>query len=166
MNIRLETLNLTRYNEERHKYLKEEFETGESVSKFIHQIGQRLESSKNNHDNIFQSAFVVEDNYVPIGYLYISSNERDEVFLECSFLKRFRKKGYGRTLLNEISNYLFEQHNIRCIKGDVDPSNKNSQQMLEACGYLFDEDEYEARNFIGNMVFFKESDCYVSKRRK
>lgn len=74
--------------------------------------------------------------------------------------------GYGRTLLNEISNYLFEQYNIRCVKGDVDPSNKNSQQMLEACGYLFDEEEYERRNFIGNMVFFKESDCYVSKRRK
>ena len=87
MNIKLETLNLTRYNEEKHKYLKEEFETGESVSRFIHLIGQRLELSKNNHDNIFQSAFVVEDNYVPIGYLYISSNEKDEVFLECSFLK-------------------------------------------------------------------------------
>ena len=166
MNIKLETLSLTRYQEEKHKNLKDELETGESASRFIHQIAQRLEGSKNDITNIFQSAFVVEDNSVPIGYLYISSNKKDEVYLECSFLKRFRNRGYGKTLLTEVEEYLFEHHNIRCIKGDVDPSNKNSQSMLEACGYLFDEEEYESRNFIGNMQFFKESDCYVSKRRK
>lgn len=166
MNIKLETLFLTRYNEEKHKKLKEELENGESSSRFIHQISQRLEGSKNNFNNIFQSAFVIEHNDIPIGYLYISSNKKDEVFLECSFLKQFRSKGYGIMLLNQISDYLFEKHNIKCIKGDVDPSNKKSMAMFEACGYLFDEEEYESRNFIGNMQFFKESDCYVSRRRK
>lgn len=165
MNIKLETLNLTRYDDEKHKILKEELENGESASRFIHQIAQRLNNSSYAGDNIFQSAFVVLDKDMPIGYVYISSNKNDEVFLECSLLKRFRKMGYGKRLLNEVSNYLFEQHNIRCIKGDVDPSNKNSQMMLESCGYLFDEEDYEERNFIGNMVFFKESECYVPKRR-
>ena len=166
MNIKLETLSLTRYDDEKHQYLKNELEKGESSSRFIHQIAERLDNSNNSNSNIFQSAFVVLDGDIPIGYVYISSNRNDEVFLECSLLKTFRNKGYGKRLLNEVSNYLFEEHNIRCIKGDVDPSNKNSQLMLESCGYLFDEEEYEKRNFIGNMVFFKESECYISKRRK
>lgn len=166
MNIKLETLVLTRYNEKKHKNLKEELENGESSSKFIHQIAQNLENSKNNFSNIFQSSFVIEHNDISIGYLYISSNKNDEVFLECSLLKQFRSKGYGTILLNQVSDYLFENHNIKCIKADVNPSNKKSMAMLCACGYLFDEEEYESRNFIGNMQFFKESDCYVSKRRK
>ena len=165
MNIKLETLNLTRYDEEKHKFLKDELENGESSSRFIHQIAQRLDNSSYAGENIFQSAFVVLDKDMPIGYVYISSNKKDEVFLECSLLKNFRGVGYGKILLNEVSNYLFENYNIRCIKGDVDPSNKKSQMMLESCGYLFDEEDYEERNFIGNMVFFKESDCYVPKRR-
>lgn len=166
MIIKLETLDLTRYNDKQHKFLKIELESGKSSSRFIHQISERLDSSSYCNENIFQSAFVVLDKDIPIGYLYISSNEHDEVFLECSLLKQFRNMGYGKRLLNEVGDYLFINHNIRCIKGDVDPSNKNSQMMLESCGYLFDEEDYEKRNYTGNMVFFKESDCYVSKRRK
>ena len=166
MNIKLDTLNLTRYDSEKHVFLKEELEKGESSSRFIHQIAQRLDNSSYAGENIFQSAFVVLDGNMPIGYVYISSNKKDEVFLECSLLKNFRKMGYGKRLLNEVSDYLFENHNIRCIKGDVDPSNKNSLMMLEACGYEFDEEDYEERNFMGNMVFFKESEYYVSKRKK
>lgn len=165
MNIKLETLNLTRYNEKYEK-LRNELENGSSSSKFIHQIAQRLDTSIYSKENVFQSAFVVLDDEVPIGYLYISSNKNDEVFLEYSLLKDFRGKGYGKRLLNEISDYLFINHNIRSIRADVDPSNKNSMMLLESCGYLFDEEEYENRNFIGRMQFYKESDCYVSKRRK
>ena len=166
MYIKLETLDLTRYDAEKHRFLKEDLENGESASRFIHQMAQRLDNSIYAGENIFQSAFVVLDREIPIGYVYISSNKNDEVFLEYSLLKSFRGMGYGKRLLNEVSNYLFENHNIRCIKGDVDPSNKNSQMMLESCGYEFDEEDYEERNFMGNMVFFKESECYVSKRKR
>ena len=166
MYIKLETLDLTRYDAEKHRFLKEDLENGESASRFIHQMAQRLDNSIYAGENIFQSAFVVLDREIPIGYVYISSNKNDEVFLEYSLLKSFRGMGYGKRLLNEVSNYLFENHNIRCIKGDVDPSNKNSQMMLESCGYEFAEEDYEERNFMGNMVFFKESECYVSKRKR
>lgn len=165
MNIKLDTLNLTRYDEKYEK-LKIDLENGESSSRFIHQIAQRLDTSIYSKENIFQSAFVVLDGEIPIGYLYISSNKNDEVFLECSLLKSFRGKGYGKRILNEISDYLFVNHNIRSIRADVDPSNKNSMMVLESCGYIFDEEEYEDRNFIGKMQFYKESECYVSKRRK
>jgi len=32
--------------------------------------------------------------------------------------------------------------------------------------FYLDEEEYEARNFIGKMQFIKESDLYISKRKK
>lgn len=166
MNIELETLNLIRYNEEKHKVLKEEFKNGESASKFIYSIEERLEGSKNNDRTIFQSAFVVEDKEKPIGYIYISNMKFDEVFFECSILKKFRGQGYGKKILNEITDYLFQEHNIKSIRLDIDPSNKNSISSATSCGYFLDEEEYESRNYTGKMQFVKESEYYISKRRK
>lgn len=165
MNIQLESLFLTRYNPEKHLPLKQELETGESSSEFIHQIGERLESSKDNDRSIYTSAFVVEDLGTPIGYLYISSMVRDEVFLEYAVLKEERGKGYGSDIIRETTDYLFKNHNIRSIRLDIDPSNKNSINAAEACGYSVDEEEFASRNFTGRMQFVKDSEYYVSKRR-
>ena len=165
MDIELKTLNLTRYSEERDKNLKNELENGLSSSNFIHQIGERLVISKDNNKSIYNSAFVVLDNSNPVGYLFISSRINDEVFLECSILKEYRGKGYGSRITNEISDYLFEEENIRSIKLDIDPSNKKSILAAEACGFFLDEEEYESRNYMGKMQFVRESDCYINKRK-
>lgn len=166
MNIELETLRITRYDEEKHSSLKKELESGISSSKYIHQIGERLELSKNNHSTLYQSAFVVEGENMPVGYLFISSMVRDEVFIEYAVLKDFRKMGYGSSIVSEVVDYLFKNHNIRSIRLDIDPSNKNSILLAESCGFSLDEEDYESRNFTGKMQFIKESDCYISKRRK
>ena len=89
---------------------------------------------------------------------------KDEVFLEYSILKTFRNMGYGSDIVNEVTNYLFEKHNIRSVRLDIDPSNKNSILLATSCG--FEEEEYEKKNFAGKMQFVKESNCYVQKRRK
>jgi len=166
MDIELETLNLTRYNEVKYKIIKDELENGLSSSSYIHQIGERLEISKNNNKSIYNSAFVVLDNSIPVGYLFISSRINDEVFLECSILKEYRKMGYGSRITNEISDYLFEEENIRSIKLDIDPSNKKSILAANSCGFFLDEEEYESRNYMGKMQFVRESDCYINKRKK
>lgn len=165
MNIELDSLVLTRYSEEKHRKLKEAFETGTSHSDFIHQIGSRLENSKNNNRNIFQSAFVVESEDIPIGYVFISSRIHDEVFLEYAVLKEYRGIGYGSSIIRETSDYLFQNHNIKDIRLDIDPSNKNSINAAEACGYTLDEDEFASRNYTGRMQFVQDSTYYVSKRR-
>lgn len=166
MCVELETLRLVRYSDNLYVYLKDELENGESSSKYIHQIGERLENSKDNNESMYQSAFVVLDEDEPIGYLYISSMVNDEVFLEYAILKEFRRMGYASDIVNEVSDYLFENFNIRSIRLDIDPSNKNSILVANSCGFMLDEDEFESRNFIGKMQFVKESDCYISKRRK
>lgn len=165
MNIELDSLVLTRYLEEKHKRLKENFESGESHSDFIYQIGSRLENSKNNNRSIYQSAFVVEDLGVPVGYLFISNRIRDEVFLEYAVLKEYRGMGYGSDIVRQTTDYLFQNHNIKDIRLDIDPSNKNSINTAEACGYTLDEDEFASRNYTGRMQFVQDSTYYVSKRR-
>lgn len=165
VNIELDSLKLTRYKEEKHKGLKEEFEKGESHSNFIHQIASRLENSKNNNRNIYQSAFIVEAEEIPIGYLFISSRVRDEVFLEYAVLKPYRGLGYGSTIIRETTDYLFQNYNIRAIRLDIDPSNKNSISVATSNGYSLDEEEFASRNYTGRMQFVKDSTYYISKRR-
>ncbi len=165
MNIELDSLILTRYSEEKHKRLKEDFESGESHSSFIYQIGSRLENSKNNNRSIYQSAFVVEDLGVPVGYLFISNKIRDEVFLEYAVLKQYRGMGYGSDIVRQTTDYLFQNHNIKDIRLDIDPSNKNSINTAEACGYTFDEDEFASHNYTGKMQFVQDSTYYFSKRK-
>lgn len=166
MNIVLETLQLVRYSEEKYKNLKDEFENGISSSNYIHQIAERLEYSRNDNKNIFNTAFVVLDEEIPIGYLFISSMIRDEVFLEYAVLKEFRGIGYGSSIVNDVTNYLFQNFNIRSIRLDIDPSNKNSLLVANSCGFILDEENFENRNFIGKMQFTKENYNYISKRRK
>lgn len=165
MDIELKSLLLTRYCEDRHKKLKEDFDAGASHSNYIHQIGERLETSKNNNRSIYQSAFVVEDLGTPVGYVFISSMIQDEVFLEYAVLKDQRGKGYGRDIISETTDYLFQNHNIKSIRLDIDPSNKQSINAAEACGYTADEEEFASRNYLGRIQFVKDSEYYVSKRR-
>ena len=163
--IKLETLNLCRYDENKHSSLKRSFEN-ESKSNFIHNVSDRLSNFSNCKDFSFQSAYVVLENNVPIGYVFISNMFNDEVFLELSVLKEFRGMGKAKKIINEVCDYLFVNHNIRVVKLDIDPSNKNSILAAQACDFLFDEEEYESRGFTGKMVFYKESLCYESKRRR
>lgn len=163
MNIELDTLTLVRYGEE-FAQVKDELDKGDSSSSFIHQIGERLEMTRDN-DSVFQSAYVVLDFDMPVGYLFISSVVRDEVFLEYAVLKEHRGKGYASDMVSETTAYLFENHNMRSVRLDIDPSNKNSILVARACGFMVDEDEYEARNFTGKMQFIKENEYYISKRR-
>lgn len=166
MEIKLQTLRLSRYDEETHLKLKDDLENGPSVSNYIHQVGSRLEGSKDNNRTIYQSAFVALDGELAIGYLYISSMKNDEVFLEYTVLKEHRGRGYAKRIVNETTEYLFENHNIRSIRLDIDPSNRKSISVAEACGFFADEDEYGLRNYQGRIQFVKDSYCYESKRRK
>ncbi len=166
MQIHLETLTLTRYEEAKHKSLMEELDCKDSKSRFIHNIKDRLLASANISDFSFASAYVVEENHLPIGYTYLSPMKKDTVFIEISLRKQEREKGIGSRLLTEFSEYLFTKQNIKEVRADVDPSNQKSIHMLLNCGFSIDEEEFAQRNYTGKMEFVKDSYCYESKRRK
>lgn len=166
MQINLETVTLTRYNEAKHKDMMEELDNKDSKSRFIHNIKDRLIASSFNQEFSFASAYVIEEKDIPVGYTYLSPMKNDIVFIEISLLKQVRGKGIGSRALEEVSDYLFTNHNIKEARADVDPSNEKSINMLLNCGFSPDEEEYASRGFNGKMEFVKDSYCYESKRRK
>lgn len=166
MPIDLKTITLTRYDQARHQELMEELDHKDSKSRFIHSIKDRLISSSYQKDFSFASAYVVEENNIPVGYTYLSPRNKDSVFIEISLLKQARGRGLGSRTLTEVSDYLFTKYNIKEIRADVDPSNKKSINMLLNCGFSPDEEEYAQRGYKGKIEFVKDSYCYQLKRRK
>lgn len=166
MKIELETITLTRYDEGKHRNMMEELDSKESKSRFIHNIKDRLIGSASNKEFSYASAYVIEENDIPVGYTYLSPMKNDVVFIEMSLLKQVRGKGLGSRILTEFSDYLFTHHNIKEVRADVDPSNEKSMNMLLNCGFSPDEEEFAERGYTGKMEFVKDSYCYESKRRK
>lgn len=164
MEIVLSTLSLVRYDNE-YSDLKEEFENGSSKSPYIDSIGVRLANSSSRKD-VFQSAFVVLDDGVAVGYVFISSMIKDEVFLEYAVLREFRGMGIATRIVDEVSEYLFSSLNIKTVKLDIAPSNEASIRTARKCGFFEDEDDFEERNFSGKIKFVKESYCYLCRRGK
>lgn len=166
MHIDLKTITLTRYDQTRHKELMEELDHKDSKSRFIHNIKDRLVASSYQQDFSFASAYVIEENNIPVGYTYLSPRNKDSVFIEISLLKQARGRGLGSRTLTEVSDYLFTKYNIKEVRADVDPSNEKSMNMLIGCGFSPDEEEYAQRGYTGKIEFVKDSYCYQSKRRK
>ena len=161
MNIQLETLQLVNYNDKYHSLL-EEFSL--LPIKYISKIKDRLLSSMNNK-NIFNNAFIVMDKNTPIGYLFIFDKKNDDIYIEYAICKNMRNNGYATRLVNEITNYLCINYNIKSIKLNIDQSNIASIKVAEKCGYELDYDDFENGNYLGKMDFVKDNYNYIDKRR-
>lgn len=167
MNLQLENIILSLYdsNNEKHNQVLNEFET-ESKSQYIHDIKERIKDSINKKSFPFDTGFFVIINNEIVGYMFISKNILDEVYLESSLLKEYRGKKYGKLILNDVSNYLMNECNIRSLVLDIDPSNTPSIRTAISCGYEMDEEEYLKRNMSGKILYRLDNYNYVNKRRK
>lgn len=163
MRINVGNLYLETFREDclEHLQLLKDF-SGDSHSQFIHSIEERLLQNRKQKSFPFHTAYVISlASGECIGYLFISSIRNDEVFLECSILKRQRHHGYGKLCLESVTNYLFEHYNIRDIALDINVSNDASIRTAEACGYY--EDEYLEE---GKFIYRNYNLNYVDKRKK
>ena len=79
---------------------------------------------------------------------------KDVAFIELSILKEYRGLGLGKLSIDEISNYLFENYNIKELRADVDPSNKKSIDMLSSSNFYPDEEQYEKNNYEGKIELY------------
>lgn len=146
-------------NNEEHKWLLEQFNNA-SHSKFISKISDRLMLNGSQKFFPFDTAFVVSlFSGEIIGYVFISSIRNDEVYLESSILKEKRGKKYGSLILSSVTDYLFENYNIKEIALDIDASNEASIRTAVSCGYY--EDSFDNMKFI----FKNYNSNYVNKRR-
>lgn len=167
MNLMLENITLSVYNSnnEKHNQVLDKF-NNESKSQYIHDINERIKDSKNRKSFPFDIGFLVIINNDIVGYMFISKKINDEVYLESSLLKEYRGKKYGRIILNDVSNYLMNEYNIRSIVLDIDPSNMPSIRTAISCGYEIDEEEYLKRNMSGKILYRLDNYNYINKRKK
>lgn len=167
MNLQLENIVLSTYdiNNEKHNEVLDKFEN-ESKSQYIHDIKERIKDFKNKKSFPFDTGFFVVINNDIVGYMFISKNISDEVYLESSLLKEYRGKKYGKLILNDVSNYLMNEYNIRSLILDIDPSNIPSIRTAISCGYEIDEEEYLKRNMSGKILYRLDNYNYINKKRK
>lgn len=167
MNIKLENIELCIYddNNQKHNEVLNKFD-GESKSNYIHEIKERIKNTINKKNIPFDSGFFVIFNNEIVGYIFISRKILDEIFIEYSLLKEYRGNGYAKIILNNVSNYLMNEYNIKSISLDIDPSNISSIRTAIGAGYEIDEEEYIKRNMTGKVLYRLDNYNYVNKRRK
>ena len=105
--MKLDTLELVKYNESLSDYAKQLLL--DDNNKYVKQVEERL--NKSNSDTVFDRGFLVKLQDKIIGYVYFSPISSYRLYLEYSVLKSERKKGYGKLILNEATNYILENYN-------------------------------------------------------
>ena len=99
----------------------------------------------NPKNEFFNHGFLVTHNNNFIGYVGIGAyNERENnVYLRAAIDKEQRGHSYGKILLSEITEYIFQNYpqvlNI-CLK--IANDNKASLMTANACGYQWLKDDY------------------------
>lgn len=128
----------------------------ESISKRFQGITRGLLSNKNNE--FFNHGFLVAHNNEFIGYIKIGEYIEDEkcIYLRAAIDKEKRGHSYGSLLLNEITEYTFQNYpEVKSIHLKIDLDNKPSLMTAKSCGY----------ELLSNEIFVKENP-YINKKHK
>ena len=163
--INIKNINLESFDSSdiRHFLAKKELTT-DSSSEFVHQIDERLILNKDNKFG-FEKGYLVSLNKEIVGYLYISSFFNQKVYLEYSIIKEYRKKGLGKLLLSEITDYLCDNYNIKEIILNIDISNLASMNLASSVGYYFDPEKLNKNNSDNKQDFSYYNIKYINKKK-
>ena len=108
--MKLETLELVNYEKEKHESIINQIIL-DDPNHYVKQIAERI--IKDNGDEFqFDKGYLVKLGEIIIGYVYFSPISNYRLYIEYSILKEERKKGYGKLLLEESTNYILENYNI------------------------------------------------------
>lgn len=144
-------------NEEQNAFLNCIVEQNKKEN-YVPNIGPRIKKGANR--NFFQTGYFVLHQENLIGYVWLGGIKEDTVYLEYFIEQSHRKQGYGRALLENVSNYVFAHYNIESIYLDIDKSNLASMKTAEASGYQLEE--YDSQT--GKMLFVKDNLNYIERR--
>ena len=148
--INLETLSLHIINKNNKKdleFVKKLFHN-EDIKKWVHGISNILNDNKEH--KLFGHGFIIKDGIKYIGYLGIGdlNNEEKCIYLRAGLDKNVTGKGYGKKILNEITEYIFSTYEeVESIKLKIDRNNSASLGTANSCGYIWTHDDfYEKKN--------------------
>jgi len=97
----------------------------------------------------FNHSFLVTHNDEYVGYIKIGQyNEQEKsIYLRAAIDLEKRGKSYGKTLLNEITEYVFQTYSqVESIRLKIANDNKASLMTANSCGYEWLRDDFYIKN--------------------
>lgn len=156
----IENMIIRNFDKEKNKYILEEI-NGNSKSNMIHQIEERLLTSRKTVNLEFDNAYLIDMNNQTVAYIYFSGKSKQAIYFEILIFKEFRNKGLGKYILENISEYVFKNNtDLKEIKLSIDRSNIASMKMAELVGYICD-DNYENEK----LDFTMDNPYYIRKTK-
>lgn len=145
---KLKTLTLSTFDKNKREDLEfvKKLCKDESIGKWFHGITVGLLHNPKNE--FLDHSFLVRHNDTLVGYIGIGNfNEMEKsVYLRAAIDKDQRGKKYGEILLQEITDYIFENYSqVESIRLKIDRQNKASLSTANACGYKWLENEIFAK---------------------
>lgn len=143
--VELETLSLyiiDKQNKQDLEFVKSLFHD-EGIRKWVNGISNVL--SDNYDKNFFDSGFIVKKSDEYIGYIGIGNFNQEEkcVYLRAGISKEKTGHGYGKMLLNEITEHIFSNYDeVESIKLKINSANIPSLMTANSCGYKFLNDDF------------------------
>lgn len=98
-----------------------------------------------NDTDFFNRGFLVSHNNNLVGYLHIGALNPEEncVYLRAAVDKNSRGMNYGKTILSEITEYIFKNfEQVESIRLKIASDNKASLMTSNACGYKWLENDF------------------------
>lgn len=141
----LETLSLYTIDKQNKKdleFIKKLFHD-ENIKKWVNGISNILSDNKNK--NFFNSGFIVKLESEYIGYVSIGDFNKEEkcVYLRIGIPNDKTGLGYGKRILNEITNYIFSNYSeVENIKLKIKKENIPSLRTANSCGYTWLYDDF------------------------
>lgn len=99
----------------------------------------------NPQNEFFNHSFLVKHNDVFIGYINISdfNTEEKSIYLRAAITQNKRGLSYGKTLLSEITEYVFKKYpQVENIRLKIANDNKASLMTSNSCGYEWLKDDF------------------------
>lgn len=133
-----------------------------SKSKFIHNLKERLIQSKSSKEISFNNAYLVKCNNSIIGYVFLSQQKNNNIYIEYLILKEYRHMGHATNMMRELVDYIFKNYdNLENIRLSIDPSNIFSLNVASNLGFYCDEDSY----FNDKLEFVLDNYYYNNLKR-
>lgn len=96
-------------------------------------IKQEFDKIKKNRD--VGNSFLIKNTNNYIGYIFISNLNKNERAISMLIEKKMRNMGYGKIVLNSVSEYLFKENLLKSLKVYVKKNNLSSINMVKSCGF-------------------------------
>jgi len=150
MKINLETLILSSYddNNKNHRLFKYGLSNDTEFQKYFGQFFMK------NIDEIFaesesleiNKAYLIEEEKEVIGMIRIFEKRSNSINLQYAVSKEYRRLGYGKKILEEVTNFFIRVENIDCIKLDIDKYNNGSIKCAESLDFVKDTNGIYSKN--------------------